>query len=137
MLVLEGSANLCVLMNLESAVCACTSDLRLPAEEEEGTWLSVFICMRILYVGAVEGSVLSVASRASVRVPVCVCVSLACIRSLLLVQPANGKVTAASLSPGRGPGTLGWAPVVGQEGPGLKRLEEAAVHLTSLNRPVS
>lgn len=73
MLVLEGSANL--LVNLESAVCACTSDLPLPAEEEEGTWLSVFMCMRVLYVGAVEGSVLSVTSRASVRVPVCLCVS--------------------------------------------------------------
>lgn len=72
MLVLEGSANLCVLVNLESAVCACSSDLPLPAEEDEGTWLSVFMCMRILYVGAAEGSVLSVASRASVRVPVCV-----------------------------------------------------------------
>lgn len=70
MLVLEGSAHVCVLVNPESAVCACTSDLPpLPAQEEEGTWLAVF--MRVLYVGAVEGSALSVAIHGSV---LCVCV---------------------------------------------------------------
>ena len=47
---LEGSANMSVVVNLESGLCATTSDLlSLPAEEEEGTWPSVFM----LYVSPV------------------------------------------------------------------------------------
>lgn len=43
MLALRGSANVHVLVNRENGVvCACTSELQsLPAEEEEGSWLSI------------------------------------------------------------------------------------------------
>ena len=43
MLVLTGSENVSVLVNLENVMCACTSELlSLPAEEEEETFLCLF-----------------------------------------------------------------------------------------------
>ena len=44
MLVLGGSANVCVLMNLESVVCAFTSELlSLPVEEEGDLAVYVYV----------------------------------------------------------------------------------------------
>lgn len=49
-LVLEGCANVHVLVDLESVVCARASGfLSLPAPEEEGTWLPVCMFMRVLH----------------------------------------------------------------------------------------
>lgn len=65
-------------------------------------------------------------------VSVCPCLHLwdSCAASLL-VEPANGKAAGTRLHLGRDPGS--WAPEAGQEGPGQERLEEAAMHPTSLN----
>lgn len=68
----------CALVNLNSCVCACTSDLlSLPAPEEDGAWLSV-----LMYVDAVESTPLFVAISVTsapvsfVSICVFVCVSL-------------------------------------------------------------
>lgn len=46
MLVPKGSMNVCVLVNLESAVCAGRSDLlSLLDKEKEGTWLAALVFM--------------------------------------------------------------------------------------------
>lgn len=41
-LIFKGSANMCVLMNLETVVCVCHLQ-SLPAQEEEGTRLSLIM----------------------------------------------------------------------------------------------
>ena len=90
--------------------------------------------------GAVEGSALSVAGCVTGRVSVlcvcgcacvcaCVCVWDTCA-ALLLVEPANRKAAAASLSLGRDPGSpgtgLGSSVWAGGTGPEL--LEAVAVY---------
>lgn len=73
-----------------------------------------------------------VTGRVSVlSVCVSVCLSLDMCTASLLVEPANGEAAAASLYLGRDPAS--WAPGARQEGPRLEQLEEAAVHITSLN----
>lgn len=46
----------------------------------------------------------------------------------LLVEPANRKAAAVSLSVGRDPGSLGWDPAAGQEeSPGPELLETVVI----------
>lgn len=80
----------------------CTSDLvSLPAREEERTWLSVLVFMRVPCVGTVEGSALSVAVHVSGHVSALCVVCLSDTYSvLLLVDRANRKAAAATLSLG-------------------------------------
>ena len=118
--VVKDSANVHVLVNLECRAYAFTSEVSLPAKEEEGDLAAYSCFMRVLYVGAVEGNALSVA------VCVAVCVSVLCVgvclwdmcSASLLVKSANGKAAAGSLSLDRGPRSPSapdWATVARQE----------------------
>ena len=99
-------------------MCAFPSDLlSLPAEEEEGTWLSMFMC--VLHVGAVQGSTLSVATCAMAMsvsglcgtgIPVQLCYWLNQQRGMQQPRPsaereAPGTGVGTSGQPGGSPGT--------------------------------
>lgn len=101
MAALKGSVKVCALVNLNSCVCACTSDLlSLPAQEEDGVWLSV-----LMYVDAVESVPLFLAISVTRCVTV-LCVYLClhvCVSATCLHYGLNLHTGKRQLHP------LGWA----------------------------
>lgn len=110
-----------MLMDLEIAMC-------LPALVtcKEGTWLAGLCFMTSVCTSSVAGSLCDQLCQC----PLCLCVS-GTRAALLPVEAAVRKAATMSL---RDPQALGWAPAVGQEGPGLEQLGKVAANLTSLSR---
>lgn len=113
-------------------VCVCTSTLSLvwpsgsASRRGEGGDRAVFYvspvrgcCWRQCLVCGSLWPAMSVSS-------LCFCVSLRHMLSFSAGWTCNGKVADTSLSMGRDPVSLRWAPAAEQEVPGLQRLEKVA-----------
>ena len=123
-------------------MCCTSKLLPLPAQEEEGTWLSVPVsgvrpecgcCWRQrLVCGCLCDRPcqcpLCVCVSMCVSVCMCLCVSGICaqLRCWLNLQRGKWQLCPSAWAETPGPQALGWAPAAEQQGLGQGRLEEVA-----------